>query len=76
MFWKKTRSGEKQTRLQKRISNLPSTELITWTENALFVIGRGLTQWQRTPNKELLLDAELGAEALKEIVAELKRRSS
>lgn len=42
-----------------------------WAENALGVIGREVVHHQRDRNLD---DAELGAEALLEIVRELKRR--
>jgi len=71
---KKQDGHQPQTKIQKRISRLPSAELVTWAENALFVIGKEITGWQRSGNKEMLMDSELGAEALLEIVKELKRR--
>jgi hypothetical protein len=75
MIFKKKRVGyQPQTKIQKRISKLPSSELVSWTENALFVIGKEITTYQRTGEKELLNEAEIGAEVLHEIVKELKRR--
>jgi hypothetical protein len=47
-----------------------------WAENALYVIGKELTQWSRNREDSLLEEASLGAEALYEITLELKRRSS
>jgi hypothetical protein len=75
MIFKKKKVGyQPQTKIQKRISKLPSSELVSWTENALFVIGKEITTYQRTGEKELLNEAEIGAEVLHEIVKELKRR--
>jgi hypothetical protein len=75
MIFKKKKVGyQPQTKIQKRISKLPSSELVAWTENALFVIGKEITTYQRTGEKELLNEAEIGAEVLHEIVKELKRR--
>jgi hypothetical protein len=75
MIFKKKKAGyQPQTKIQKRISKLPSSELVSWTENALFVIGKEITTYQRTGEKELLNEAEIGAEVLHEIVKELKRR--
>ena len=73
-FWKKKAGHQPQTKIQKRISKLPSSELVAWTENALFVIGKEVTTWMRTNEKHLLNDAEMGAEVLNEIIKELKRR--
>ena len=75
MIFKKKKVGyQPQTKIQKRISKLPSSELVSWTENALFVIGKEITTYQRTGEKELLNEAEIGSEVLHEIVKELKRR--
>ena len=75
MIFKKKKVGyQPQTKIQKRISKLPSSELVAWTENALFVIGKEITTYQRTGEKELLNEAEIGAEVLHEIVKELTRR--
>jgi len=75
MILRKKRDGNQpQTKIQKRISKLPTPELITWAENALFVIGKEVTTWMRTNEKALLNDAEMGAEVLHEIIKELKRR--
>jgi hypothetical protein len=71
---KKQDGHQPQTKIQKRISNLPTPELVSWAENALYIIGKEITGWQRSSNKELLMDSELGAEALLEIIKELKRR--
>jgi hypothetical protein len=43
-------------------------------KNYEFVIGKEITTYQRTGEKELLNEAEIGAEVLHEIVKELKRR--
>jgi len=75
MTLRKKRDGHQpQTKIQKRISNLATPELVNWAENALYIIGKEITGWQRSSNKELLMDSELGAEALLEIIKELKRR--
>jgi hypothetical protein len=75
MILRKKRDGHQhQTKIQKRISNLATPELVSWAENALYIIGKEITGWQRSSNKELLMDSELGAEALLEIIKELKRR--
>jgi hypothetical protein len=76
MILRKKQDGyHPQTKIQKRIHKLPTSELVSWSENALFVIGRDLTYWIKSNDKALLTEVELGAEALYEIVQELKRRS-
>jgi hypothetical protein len=75
MILRKKRDGyQPQTKIQKRISKLPTPELVSWAENSLFVIGKEVTGWLRTNEKTLLNEAEMGAEVLYEIIKELKRR--
>jgi hypothetical protein len=45
-----------------------------WVENALFVIGKEVTHYQRNKNQEALDEALLGAEALMAIIQELQKR--
>jgi hypothetical protein len=59
--------------MQKRISGIGTHDLVLWAENALSVIGKEVVHHQRDGNLD---EAELGAEALLEIVRELKKRSN
>jgi len=75
MILRKKRDGyQPQTKIQKRIAKLPSSDLVAWAENSLYVVGRELTSWQKTKDKLLLNDVEIAAEVLGEIAKELKRR--
>lgn len=76
IFQKKKAGQQPQTKMQKRISGLSTPDLVTWSENALFTIGKELTGWLRSNDDLLLDDAEMAAEALLEITRELKRRAS
>jgi hypothetical protein len=49
--------------------------LVGWVENSLYVIGKEITHHQRNNSIESLYEMELGAEALLEIVRELKKRA-
>jgi hypothetical protein len=62
------------TKIQKRIANLSTPELISWVESSLFVIGKEITHHQKTRNIESLYEMELAAEALLIIAQELKKR--
>ena len=75
IFGKKQDGHLPQTKLQKRISGISTPDLVLWAENSLYIIGKELTTWQKNKDPFLLQDSELGAEALYEIVKELKRRS-
>jgi hypothetical protein len=72
---KKKVGNQHQTKIQKRVSKISTPDLIAWSENALFVIGKELTAYQRSFNKDLLEEADMGAEALYAITQELKKRS-
>lgn len=75
IFKKKTDGHQSQTRLQKRVAQISTPELVTWAENSLFVIGKEVTGWMRTKDAALLDEADLGAEALYAITQELKKRA-
>lgn len=76
LIFKKTKAGpQSQTKLQKRVASISSPDLVTWSENALFVIGKEVTGWLKDHNKDHLYEAEMGAEALLAITQELVKRS-
>jgi hypothetical protein len=76
IFQKKKDGSQPQSKLEKRVASIPTPELVTWAENALFVIGKELTGWSRSRDEIQLDEAMLGAEALYAITKELKKRSS
>lgn len=76
MIFKKTKDGSQpQTKIQKRVAGISTPDLVTWSENALFIVGKEITNYLRTRNVDALYEADLGAEALYAITQELKRRS-
>ena len=75
MFKKKSPERER-TKIEKRVDSLPTAELLPWTENALYTIGRNLTSWQRSKDDYALEEARVGAEALYVILETLKKRHS
>jgi hypothetical protein len=75
--WKKKDGPQpQQSRLEKRVSMISTPDLVTWAENALFVIGKETTGWMRSKDSALLDEALIGAEALTAILKELKKRSN
>jgi hypothetical protein len=75
MIFKKTKDGSQpQTKIQKRVAGISTPDLVTWAENALFVIGKETTNYLRTKSEESIYEADLGAEALHAITQELKKR--
>jgi hypothetical protein len=73
MFKKKNPERER-TKVEKRVDSLPTSELLPWTENALYTIGRNLSSWQKTQDPYTLEEARVGAEALYVILEALKKR--
>jgi hypothetical protein len=70
------RAGQPQpTKLEQRVSKIGTSELVSWAENSLYVIGKELTHFQKEHDQTMLDDALLGAEALTAIVKELMKRS-
>jgi hypothetical protein len=57
------------------VAGISTPDLVTWSENALFIVGKEITNYLRTRNVDALYEADLGAEALYAITQELKRRS-
>ena len=62
------------TKLTKRVEKIGTSELVVWSENALFAIGKNLTNWARNHDEALLEEAHIGAQALLAITTELKKR--
>lgn len=75
IFQKKKDGSQPQSKVEKRVASIATPDLVTWAENALFVIGREVTSWMKTKEPFHLEEAELGAEALTAVVKELKKRS-
>jgi hypothetical protein len=67
-------SVKEKSRIEKRVEALPTGELLPWTENALYTIGRNLSSWQKTKDAATLEEARVGAEALHVILESLVKR--
>jgi len=66
---------KEKSRIEKRVSVIDTPDLIKWADQALFGIGRGLTDWGRTDEYLALEEAKIGAESLLAVLEELARRS-
>ena len=75
MILRKKRDGlQPQTRMEKRVEKISTPDLIQWMEHSMYVIGKSLTQWQKTNDKTQLDEVLLGSEAFYTIAKELKKR--
>jgi len=75
---KKKRNWDKPftEKIARRVSRIPTGELETWTDQALYEVGRCLSSFQRTREQVYLDEALNGAEAVHAVVNEIHRRMS
>ena len=76
IFSKKTPAAKELTRVQKRVKMLPTADLIQWTDQIMYSVGRNLAAWQRSQHESSLEEARLGAESLHAILETLKERNA
>ena len=76
MFKKKTTEDKELSALKTRVSKLPTADLSSWCDQALFGIGRSLSDWERYSNDDSLNEAKMGAEALVAVLEEIISRRS
>ena len=71
----KSKEERQKTRIEKRVEALSTSELIAWTEQTIYSIGRNLSYWQKHNDSFSLEEARLGAEALHAILETVSRRT-
>jgi len=76
MFKKKSKTIKELTKVQKRVKTLPMAELLTWTDQIMYSVGRNLSAWQKSQNSFSLEEARVGAEALHAILDTLSERTA
>jgi len=65
------------SKLDRRVSTLPTHDLVPWAEQCIYAIGRGLSDYSRDPSQvHMVIEAEQGAETLLVLIRELKARTS
>jgi hypothetical protein len=72
--WSQMKAEKEKSKIEKRVESLPTGELLPWSENALYTIGRNLSAWQKSKQYPLLEEARVGAEALHVILESLAKR--
>jgi len=75
IFKRKTKHTAELSKVKRRVNSLPTSELIGWTDQTIYSIGRNLSAWQKSQNQSSLDEAQLGAEVLHAILDTLKERS-
>ena len=61
-------------RIARRVSRIPTIDLTTWTDQAIYSLGRSLSAYERERSETALNELEEGAEALHAVVHELNKR--
>jgi hypothetical protein len=74
IFKRKSKTVKELTKVQRRVNTLPTQELLTWTDQIMYSVGRNLSAWQKTQYKDNLEEARLGAESLNAILNTLSER--
>lgn len=72
MFKKK--EAREKTRIEKRVAKLSTPELLTWSDQVIYSIGRNLSSWQKTEDKFHLDEARVAAESIHAILDTLSER--
>lgn len=62
------------TATERRVAKVATPDLAAWAHQALYAVGRTLSDWERTHDDALLAEAEQGAEALQVVLRELRAR--
>lgn len=75
-FFKKKGTWTKpfSEKVARRVSKIPTGELILWADQSLFDLGRCLSNYEKNKDKIYLEEALLGAEAVHAVVNELHIR--
>ena len=75
MIFKKKTETKTKTKVEKRVATLSTAELLTWTDQVLYSVGRNVSVWQKSQDNYSLEEARMGAEALHAIMNALTERS-
>lgn len=68
MLGRKNKEQVEKDAIDKRIDKLATPDLISWADQALFGIGRTMSDWERYKTIDSLKEAALGAEALLKVL--------
>lgn len=63
-------------KIARRVSRIPTTDLLIWADQTVYQLGKLLTAYERNRNEESLKEVLDGAEALHAVIHELDKRTS
>ena len=70
----KSKKVRELTKIERRVANMSTSELLGWTDQIMFTVGRNLSAWVKSQNEYTLEEARVGAEALHAILDTLSKR--
>lgn len=76
MLKRKSNSEPKKTKLEKRVESLRTEDLVSWGEQALFGIGRAMSDFSKTGEEVSLQESYQGAVALSVVLKEIANRKN
>lgn len=76
ILWRKSRTKRVVNRISRRVSKLPSEALPQWAEQVLGETGRSFSSWRTRGEHGFISDAATGAEALTEVLREIRDRQA
>ena len=76
-FWNRKPRWEKPfpEKLAKRVTKIPSDQLLSWADQAMFEISRCISEYEKNRDEIYLIEALNGAEALHAVINESYRRN-
>jgi hypothetical protein len=70
----KSKKVRELTKIERRVATMSTSELLGWTDQIMFTVGRNLSAWVKSQNEYTLEEARVGAEALHAILDTLSKR--
>jgi len=70
----KSKKVRELTKIERRVASMSTSELLGWTDQIMFTVGRNLSAWVKSQNEYTLEEARVGAEALHAILDTLSKR--
>jgi hypothetical protein len=75
-FWQRKKWDKSFSEsIARRISRIPTNDLVSWADQALTGVGRSLSEYMRTQDEPALKELVSGAEALHALAYEIDKRT-
>lgn len=73
--FKQHKQERQKSKVEKRVAMLSTSELLPWSEQAIYSLGRNLSAWQKSQEHFYIEEARVAAEVVHVITEELARRT-